>query len=264
VARDDEEAAVFFHKAQRQPGVAYYELRDALQEDGCPICYLLVRRSLAALESLLYEQVTDLDTRDELRLSHGLCNWHAWALLQVPTGRSGSAIIYETLLGYQLKELRLLQQTLRPRTLWQRFTARVCKHTVALPFLSRWQTKAPCPICLQHTRLDEGSYLRTLLDGLSAPEFATRFQDSFGLCLPHLRLAIEREPAHIALPTLVHLQVQKLTALRSRLQEIMRKFDYRFAAELVEEDGAEWRRAIELFVGKPAVFGNERHRAREH
>jgi Family of unknown function (DUF6062) len=250
---------VFFNKIQRQPGVAYYELRDALREDGCPICSLLVRRSLAALDSLLYEQVTDPDSRDELRRSHGLCNWHAWALLQVPTGRSGIAIIYETLLGYQLKELLLLQQTLRPRTLWQRFTPRVFHHPVALPFLSRWQTKAPCPMCRQHTRMDEGSYLRTLLDGLSTPEFAAHFQDSFGLCLPHLRLAIEREPAHAALPTLVHLQVQKLTALRSRLQEIMRKFDYRFAAELRGEEGAEWRRVIELFVGKPAVFGNERH-----
>ena len=250
---------MFFNQAQRQPSIAYYELRDALQEDGCPICSLLVRRSLAALDSLLYEQVTDPDSRDALRLSHGLCNWHAWALLQVPTGRSGIAIIYETLLGYQLKELLLLQQTLRPRTLWQRFTARLFKHTVSLPWLSRWRTKAPCPICLQHTRLNEGSYLRTLLDGLSTPEFATRFQGSFGLCLPHLLLAVEREPAHVALPTLIHLQVQKLTALRSRLQEIMRKFDYRFAAELVGDDGAEWRRAIELFVGKPAVFGNERH-----
>jgi hypothetical protein len=61
------------------------------------------------------------------------------------------------------------------------------------------------------------------------------------------------------LPTLVHLQVQKLTALRGKLQEIIRKFDYRFAAALVGEEGVEWRRAIELFVGKPAVFGNERH-----
>jgi hypothetical protein len=75
--------------------------------------------------------------------------------------------------------------------------------------------------------------------------------------LPHLVLAVERQRHHPELPTLVHLQIQKLTTYRGKLQEIIRKFDYRFATELTAEEGAEWRRAIELFVGKPAVFGNE-------
>ncbi len=250
---------MFFKKAQHQNSIAYFEVREALREDGCPICHLLVRRSVAALDSLLYEQVTDPDTRDELRTSHGLCNWHAWALLHVPAGRSGIAIIYETLLGHQLTELLLLQQTLQPRTLWQRLKTRILDHTPPLPFLSRWRTKAPCPICRQHTYRDEDIYLRALLDGFSALEFTACFQDAFGLCLPHLVLAVERQRDHAALPILVHFQVQKLTALRGKLQEIIRKFDYRFAAELAGEEGAEWRRAIELFVGKPAVFGNERH-----
>ena len=256
---EHEESGVFFKKSQRQNSIAYFEVRDALREAGCPICHLLVTRSVAALDSLLYEQVTDPDTRDELRTSHGLCNWHAWELLHIPTGRSGIAIIYETLLGHQLAELLLLQQTLQPRTLWQRLTTRMCNHTPALPFLSRWRTKAPCPICRQHTYRDEKIYLRALLDGFSAPEFTAHFQDAFGLCLPHLAFAVERERDHTALPTLVHLQVQKLTALHSQLQEIIRKFDYRFAAELSGEEGVAWRQAIELFVGKPAVFGNERH-----
>jgi hypothetical protein len=137
--------------------------------------------------------------------------------------------------------------------------SRMWHHTAPLPFLNRWRTKAPCPLCRQQTAIDEGSYLHALLDGLGEPEFHARFQNSFGLCLPHLVLAVEREPDHPGLPTLVHLQVQTLTALRSKLQEIIRKFDYRFAAGLVAEEGAEWRRTIELFVGKLSVFGNDRH-----
>jgi hypothetical protein len=256
---EHEESEVFFKKSQHQNSIAYFEVREALSEDGCPICHLLVRRSLAALDRLLYEQVTDPDTRDELQTSHGLCNWHAWALLHIPTGRSGIAIIYETLLGHQLTELLRLQQTLQPRTLWQRLRTRVCNRTTPLPFLSRWRTKVPCPICRHHTYRDEVIYLRALLDGFSEPEFTVRFQDAFGLCLPHLVFAVEHEHNHAALPTLVHFQVQKLTMLRGTLQEIIRKFDYRFATELVGEEGAAWSQAIELFVGKPAVFGNERH-----
>jgi hypothetical protein len=250
---------VVFKKAQHQNSIAYFEVREALSEDGCPICHLLVKRSVAALDSLLYEQVTDPDTRDELCTSHGLCNWHAWELFHVPTGRSGIAIIYETLLGHQLTELLLLQQRLQPRTLWQRLRTHLFDHIPPLPFLSRWRTKAPCPVCRQHTYRDEEIYLRALLDGFSAPDFMARFQEAFGVCLPHLALAVECQRDHAALPTLVHLQVQKLTALRGKLQEIIRKFDYRFAAELTGEEGVEWRRTIELFVGKPAVFGNERH-----
>jgi hypothetical protein len=250
---------VFFKQVRLQNSIAYFEVREALAEDGCPICHLLVRRSRAALDSLLYEQVTDPDTRNELRTSHGLCNWHAWELLHVPSGRSGIAIIYETLLGHQLTELLLLQQRLQPRTLWQRLRTQILDHSPPLPFLSRWRTKAPCPVCRQHTHRDEAIYLRALLDGLSEPDFTARFQDAFGLCLPHLVLAVERQRDHAALPTLVHLQGQKLTALRGKLQEIIRKFDYRFAAELAEKEGAAWSQVIELFVGKPAVFGNERH-----
>jgi hypothetical protein len=214
---------------------------------------------MAALDSLLYEQVTDPTSREALRTSHGLCNWHAWALLQVPSGRSGILIIYATLLGHQLQELLALQHRLRPHTPWQRLMTRVFQHTAPLPFLHRWRTKTPCPVCRQHTIIDEGSYLRTLLDGLGAAEFQARFQDSFGLCLPHLVLAVERERYHPGLPTLVQLQVQKLTARRNKLHEIIRKFDYRFAAELIAEEGIEWRRTLELFVGKAAVFGNDRH-----
>ena len=250
---------MFFKKAQRQNSVAYFELCDALQEDGCPICHLLVTRSVAALDSLLYEQVTDPMSREALRTSHGLCNWHAWALLQVPTGRSGILIIYAALLGHQLQELLALQHMLRPRTRWQRLMTRVFNSAAPLPFLNHWRTKAPCPLCRQHTAIDEGSYLRTLLDGLDESEFHARFQDSFGLCLPHLVLTVERERHHPGLPTLVQLQVQKLTAQRRKLHEIIRKFDYRFAAELIEEEGTEWRRTIELFVGKASVFGNDRH-----
>jgi hypothetical protein len=253
-----EEPAVFFKKSPRPHSVAYFELRDALREDGCAVCHLLVTRSVAALDCILYEQVTDPDTRDVLAASHGLCNWHAWTLLQIPTGGSGAAIIYETLLGRQLTTLELLHQTLQPRSLWQRLKARVFKPPPSLPFVTHWRAKAPCPVCLQHRRLDEGSYLRSLLDGLCEPEFSRGFQASFGLCLPHLLLAVEHERDHGALPILVQLQIQKLTAMRNRLRAVIRKFDYRFAAELVGEDGAEWRRAIELFVGKPAVFGNER------
>ena len=113
--------------------------------------------------------------------------------------------------------------------------------------------------CLCHQkRSDERAYLRTLLDALAEPAFVEQFHTAFGLCLPHVALALTGECDHPALPLLVRLQRQKMEALQARLHDIIRTFDYRFAAELTAEAGPEWQRAIELFVGKPEVFGNER------
>lgn len=239
-----------------QKFIAYFHLLDAFQEEGCPVCHPLVSRSLAMLDGLLYEQVTNPITREQLRKAHGFCNWHAWMLPRILTGRSGVAIIYEDLLGDQIEQLRALRKVLRPRSAWERLKGLFIKHEL-LPFLAWRRKKSPCPIC-HHGSFQEGRYLRTLLDFLPEPEFARDFERSFGLCLPHLALAVERERDHPHLGILLELELKKLETLKGELKEFIRKFDYRFAHEPRGEEGTSWWRAIELFVGKPGVFGNER------
>ena len=39
--------------------VTYYELLDAFEKPGCPVCTNLERGSLKALNDMLYEQMTD-------------------------------------------------------------------------------------------------------------------------------------------------------------------------------------------------------------
>ena len=137
---------MFSRQTPAQKSVLYVALCDALRVGGCPICSLLVKYSMAALDSLLYEQVTDPAARERLQASHGFCNWHAWMLLRIPTGRSGVAIIYATLVRQQLDALQALQQVLGPRSLWQR--VRGWWRTAApLPFLQQWTNKSPCPVC---------------------------------------------------------------------------------------------------------------------
>lgn len=212
---------------------------------------------MAALDSLLYEQVTDPAARERLRASHGLCNWHAWMLLRIPTGRSGVAIIYEALLRQQLTALQAFPAAAGRRSFWQRvrgwFTA-----ATPQPFLRQWTNKSPCPVCAHQKHSDERAYLQTLLAALAEPAFVEQFRTSFGLCLPHVALALTYECDHPTLPGLVRLQTQKMEALQARLRDILRTFDYRFAAELTAAAGPEWQRVIELFAGKPEVFGNQR------
>jgi hypothetical protein len=235
--------------------VAYFELREALRETGCVVCSLLVKRSLTVLQSLLYEQVTDPDTREQLRRSQGLCNWHAWLLVERSTGQASIAMIYERLLLHRIEALRAWRIPQRHRTLWQRLTRSTLP--VTRP------RKAPCPVCGLLTETDESGYLKTLLDALPEEAFAREFRQSFGLCLPHLEQAMTDYHTHANLPQLLDLELHKLEALREELRLFIRKSDYRFATEAIGPEGSAWKRVLELFVGKSAVFGNERLRRRD-
>lgn len=230
--------------------VAYFELREALREAGCAVCSILVKRSLTVLHNLLYEQVTDPERREQLRRSQGLCNWHAWLLVERSTGQAGIAIIYERLLQHSIDILQAQHMPRRRRSLWQRL------RRSALP-ASRHQ-KALCPVCKLLTEADESGYLKTLLEALPEAAFAREFQHSFGLCLPHLEQALADYPTHPNLPQLLDLELHKLEKLGEELRLFIRKSDYRFATEAIGSEGSSWKRVLELFVGKPAVFGNER------
>ncbi len=51
--------------------------------------------------------------------------------------------------------------------------------------------RGPCPAC-EHRGTVEDHLLRNLLEHLEQDEFASGFRRSAGLCLPHLRLALDR------------------------------------------------------------------------
>jgi hypothetical protein len=248
---------MFARKKSPQESVAYFELREALQEQGCPVCHLLSKRSVAALDSILYEQVTDPTTRERLRETQGLCNWHAWMLTRIPMGQSGIAILYEDLLGRQIETLRSLRLRAPRRSFWQRIKRRYDRAKPAA-CVTRYGAVSACPICGALRGGDEANYLRALLDFLSVAEFAQSFQESFGLCLPHLGQALAGQRYHANLLRLRDLEVHKFEALRQELREFIRKCDYRFATEPMGGERTSWQRVIELFVGKPEVFGPDR------
>ncbi|PYM13109.1 MAG: hypothetical protein DMD81_22110, partial [Candidatus Rokuibacteriota bacterium] len=73
--------------------IGYFRLLEHCASPGCPVCRSVIDDTRKYLDALLYEQVTDPDTRRRLRTSWGFCNWHAWLLLDVETSLSGAAII---------------------------------------------------------------------------------------------------------------------------------------------------------------------------
>jgi len=236
---------------------AYFELQDACKEEGCPVCFLVVKISLRSLDNLMWERVNDPTTREDLIASRGFCNWHAWMIPQVPHSQSGTAILHEHLVREQTGTLNRLRRTRSPIRPWTRLFRRLVGPVDALTAVSGGEGKAPCAICT-HVRSFEATYLQTCLEYMTDLDFQRSFEGSSGLCVPHLYLAVSLHPEHPNLPALFNQQLAKMEALRIDLQEFIRKQDYRFRKEPMGDEGTAWRRSIELLTGKAGVFGPDR------
>ncbi|HUI06832.1 MAG TPA: DUF6062 family protein [Verrucomicrobiae bacterium] len=230
-------------------------LRDALDAAGCPICTLVERACYRQLDNLFYENVSDVGVRLRLYKSKGFCNAHAWMATRIPHTDSGIAIIYGDLLRSVIErteaQVRQLAAAGSPRRLHR--SRRRGRSASVL------ETTAPCPVC-ETARFNERVYFGELLKWFDDPELRTAFQRSFGLCLPHLDLAMRGFPDHPHLPELLATEREKLTGLQTELKEFSRKRDDRLANEPKDTDQAARRRAIELFVGKREVFHRDRPR----
>ena len=108
--------------------VGYYRLLEALDKPGCPICRCLLEDGRRHLDALLYEQVTDVETRRRLRAAWGLCNWHTWMLPTLGGGMTGAAILHEDLVRVCARRVDALRDGRRSRL------ARL---------LRRWRAAAP-------------------------------------------------------------------------------------------------------------------------
>src|SRR5262245_53249337 len=207
--------------------IGFFDLVEACREPGCPICRLLERAARSDLDALIYERVNDLETRRALRASWGLCNWHTWLLPEIHSSASGAAIVYADVLRVCIDRMRQ-HDRVRSRVAafldrlglgraWARYRSRV----VAL-----YDARPACPVCARGAAAESG-YLDTLLALLSDPQLAAAYEQSHGLCLPHLLRAIDGEAERRALGELCRQTLAKWETLRQDLERFVAKYDYR-------------------------------------
>jgi len=207
---------------------------------------------------LLYEQVTDPDTRRRLRASWGLCNWHTWMLLEIQGSRAGTAILYEDLLRRLIDHVGRAMPTRTAKRLAVWFTDTRARATRRLTTLYR--RRSPCPVC-EHAGEAEQRYLKTMLTSVDDPEFRLAYARSDGLCAPHAMRAVELMWGRPELRPLLHLTLVKWSRIRQDLASFIAKHDHRNTRPFTEAEAASCRRALELLSGAPGLFGNDlRHR----
>ena len=240
-----------------------FNLERALGKEGCAICRLRQEAEARYLFSFLWEFVNDPGVREHLVNALGFCHAHAWQLQETEQNQFGSglgtAIVYEDLMRHALANIGRLQAK-RERS-WFTRTRRLLGERLA-PETGRARRRAlpgglvpreECRVCVTG-RSTEQSHLQSLLDHCADTRFREQFRASDGLCLPHLRGALEIAEDDAARAFLMETAQEQVRTLANQLREYIRKhsWDHRDEPKLPEEQSA-WIRAVEFFAGKKSV-----------
>jgi hypothetical protein len=242
---------------ERTKWIGFLRLRDALAEPGCAICRIVLEASERMLAGLFHEFVNDPTTRAWLQAAGGFCNLHAWMAIQMPGTESGLGTIYETILDSLLIRFDECRSAIENRAESGGLMKLRRNFRNNVPRLS--QRTGQCQICVRAGEA-EGTTLHELLTWFDDDELRAAFDQSFGLCVLHLDLAISRFAEHQNLLPLIEAERQKCERLRAELKEFLRKLDYRHSGEPRGDEQDSWRRAVELLAGKARVFDSQLRR----
>ncbi|MCC6177906.1 MAG: hypothetical protein IT305_21610 [Chloroflexi bacterium] len=217
-----------------------HDLLDAFDQPGCPVCRLASEAVDAYMTSVCYEQVNDLDLREQLRQRGGFCRPHAYRFLRQPLGQLASAIVYRDVLN----------------TARKRIAATVSKRSSLLSGLFGGRAarrdeppRTRCPGCEVQFEAEE-RHLGTLTDRLTRDDVLERYQRSDGLCLPHLERALIRDSDGSR--RLADAALASLEAMVADLDEYIRKHDYRFQTPVWDGNEDAPERGVQRAVGQRA------------
>jgi Family of unknown function (DUF6062) len=234
------------------PSSIVYNLLEACRAAGCPICRLEQKSVERYLDHQFYENVNSPAWRDRLRASQGFCYEHAWLGVNGRLGDAlGYSIIYRDILNSVLTELNGQGSSVPPPRRGNSLLRQMpeAARNLVEKMLTALTPRKRCPAC-DHRDETTRSTLAVLVDELETPEMRNALQASEGLCLPHLRLALERVKGLSSCETLLTLHREKLESLRAELDEFIRKNDYQAIKEGFGKEGDAWLRAIGMIVGK--------------
>lgn len=240
--------------------IAINNLVEAMKQTGCPVCRIGQQGARRALESFLWENVNEPDVRQGILDSYGFCPQHTRVMVAQELFTSslplGTNIIYEHLGRVVAGELK----TLRPGSAAGAVSGAVGPLRGLLHRLGLVKGKGPlhprgeCPACTAGKNASSNS-LHVLCEELqhsSAGDVREIYLAGDGLCLPHLREAIERHSTRFpkGVTLLIDDTVQRLESQSKHMKEYIRKNNWTYRDEkLTEEEDTAWRKDLTFFTG---------------
>ncbi len=220
------------------------ELQAAYRSASCPICSLLTKSERRYIDITLYEHVTDVKWRGEVRAARGFCALHTERVLSIGRSSLGASLVAGDILKTLRAELPAHGGT--GGGAFGRLRAAL-GGSGGSGLSAVLRPQQPCPLCAY---LDElGTvYAAALLADLETSDGRAQYEQSVGVCIPHLTMAADRGGAGLQ-PLLEH-QTQVWERLEHELEEFARKQDYRFRNEEIGPEADAWQRAWRLLAGR--------------
>ncbi|MBD3308850.1 hypothetical protein GF339_20760 [candidate division KSB3 bacterium] len=235
------------------PHLGHFALVEACAQPGCPVCFLRKDAVTTSLRMVLADYVDDPDLRQELCDSLGYCGKHAWMLPAIERGNLLTvAVMYQDILERELpKTLTSGEKQPSRGSLFHGIRQLFGGQKPASPS-SSFPIQRQCPACKLGDDV-ETQALQLLLKALAKgdEEMQSALQESDGLCLPHLNRALELAKTDTSRELLLAFARETLAAIRHELGEFIRKHDYRFQHESIDEERYSWKRAMNLIAGTP-------------
>jgi hypothetical protein len=221
--------------------IAHFELEEALSQKGCAVCRLVNQAGRSYLENLLYELVNDPDVQKEFRDSLGLCNLHAYWMLDIGNGL-GIAILYQATARELLNFLSKVPESSRPQTPLAMLLGRPSKAKPAVP-----EPGVGCMVCRIVDKAEERC-LNVLLDGAENASL-DGLEGPGAVCVRHLSQASVSAGGWLP-PALIEVTREALRDLNVDLGQYVRHNDYRFRDEALGRERDAPRRAVGLIIGR--------------
>ena len=225
----------------------YFDLLEAFKQPGCPVCLLSERSVRRYLDGLFYELVNDPGARDSLLKSHGFCVEHAGLLLETRIAEAlGASIIYKNIVKVILEKFPKPSPPSSPSTIPSSTKERT---RLIREFIRASDPTGRCPACEQREDASDRA-MEALKNSLDDEAIRLAFQDSDGLCFPHLTQLLQRTQGTGTVKFLLGVTQEKLEALQSEMGELIRKNDYRFQSEgITDREGRAWTKAMRMLSG---------------
>ena len=228
----------------------FHDLVEACRQTGCPVCRLEARTLERYISNVFYASVNDIKTREYLRGHLGLCREHAQLTVDKNLGNAlGFAIIYQDVITNILRGFGKNNPSQKSRGLSvllkqlpEQLGAAIQRVVYALT------PHKHCIVCYQRDEVVK-IVISELTKSLKEPELIQALQASEGLCIPHLKKAIEAVRDSATFDLLLSVNREKLEGLLAELAEYIRKNDYRFTDEGFGAEGDSWLRAVYKVTG---------------
>ena len=215
------------------------DLIEAFGQPGCPVCRLATESVDAYLTAVCYEQVNDLDLREQLRSAGGFCRAHAERFLRQRLGQLASAIVYRDVLSTARKRIAASAGQRARSMLSTLFGGRSGRRDLV--------GGPRCPGCEAEAEAEQ-RYIGILLKRLPEAAVLDQYRAGDGLCLPHLDRALQTDSD--AGRILSEAAVGMLNTIVDELDEYIRKHDYRFQTAVWNGGEDTPERAVERAVGQ--------------